>query len=76
MPDTQTSSHARARFRRSNNINAEPVRTSLTPDDWIESATVLLVDQGIDAVRVDVLARILGVSAAASTGTSRTATTC
>jgi len=42
--------------------NAEPARTSLTPDDWIESATVLLVDQGIDAVRVDVLARILGVT--------------
>jgi len=34
----------------------------LTPADWIAAATALLVDQGIDAVRVDVLARQLGVT--------------
>ncbi len=37
-------------------------RTSLTPDHWIEAATELLVDQGIDSVRVDVLARTLKVT--------------
>ena len=37
-------------------------RTSLTPSDWIASATELLVDHGVDAVRVDALARQLGVT--------------
>lgn len=37
-------------------------RTSLTPERWVEAATALLVDQGIDAVRVDVLARALNVT--------------
>lgn len=40
---------------------AEP-RSALTPADWINSAIELLVDQGIDAVRVDDLARRLGVT--------------
>ena len=40
----------------------ERPRTSLTPDRWIEAATDLLVDQGIDSVRVDVLARTLKVT--------------
>ena len=57
MPETQTP--ARARRARA---NGEPARTSLTPDDWIERATTLLVDHGIDAVRVDVLAKLLGVT--------------
>lgn len=40
----------------------ERTRTSLTPERWIEAATELLVDQGIDSVRVDVLARALKVT--------------
>jgi AcrR family transcriptional regulator len=37
-------------------------RTSLTPETWIDAATDVLVDQGIDHVRVDVLATQLGVT--------------
>jgi AcrR family transcriptional regulator len=40
----------------------EPARTTLTPETWIEAATTVLVDQGIDHVRVDVLARQLKVT--------------
>ncbi|MDH5540245.1 MAG: TetR/AcrR family transcriptional regulator [Rhizobacter sp.] len=34
----------------------------LTPESWIDAATEVLVDQGIDHVRVDVLAGQLGVT--------------
>ncbi len=37
-------------------------RPTLTPDNWIEAATNVLVDQGIDHVRVDTLAGQLGVT--------------
>ena len=37
-------------------------RPTLTPDNWIEAATTVLVDQGIDHVRVDTLAGQLGVT--------------
>jgi AcrR family transcriptional regulator len=37
-------------------------KTSLTPAHWIDAATDVLVDQGIDHVRVDVLASHLGVT--------------
>jgi AcrR family transcriptional regulator len=37
-------------------------RTSLTPEHWVSAATELLVDNGIDAVRVDVVAKILKVT--------------
>lgn len=57
IPDTAASPATRTRRR-----GDEPVRTSLTPDSWIDAATTLLVDQGIDSVRVDVLAKILGVT--------------
>jgi AcrR family transcriptional regulator len=40
----------------------ESVRTPLTPEVWIEAATEVLVDEGIDHVRVDVLAGSLGVT--------------
>jgi AcrR family transcriptional regulator len=40
----------------------ERARPSLTPDDWIKSAIVQLTDSGIDSVRVDVLAKSLGVT--------------
>jgi AcrR family transcriptional regulator len=35
---------------------------ALTPEAWVEAATEVLVDQGIDHVRVDVLAGELGVT--------------
>ena len=37
-------------------------RARLTPEDWIAAATAVLVDQGIDRVRVDTLAVQLGVT--------------
>jgi AcrR family transcriptional regulator len=37
-------------------------RAGLTPDDWVRAATQVLVDHGIDHVRVDVLAGELGVT--------------
>lgn len=43
---------------------AEPdaARATLTPEVWVDAATEVLVDQGIDHVRVDVLAGQLGVT--------------
>ncbi|MBL8340868.1 MAG: TetR/AcrR family transcriptional regulator [Rubrivivax sp.] len=41
---------------------ADSARATLTPETWIEAATEVLVDQGIDHVRVDVLATQLGVT--------------
>jgi AcrR family transcriptional regulator len=40
----------------------ERSRAPLTPDHWVEAATAVLVDQGIDSVRVDTLARALKVT--------------
>jgi len=37
-------------------VPAALTRSSLTRDSWIEAATQVLIDQGIDHVRVDVLA--------------------
>jgi AcrR family transcriptional regulator len=42
--------------------SSEPGRGALTREAWTEAATEVLVDQGIDHVRVDVLARQLGVT--------------
>lgn len=41
---------------------AEAARASLTPEHWIAAATEVLADQGIDSVRVDLLARTLEVT--------------
>lgn len=41
---------------------AERPRSALTPEHWIEAATEVLVDRGIDSVRVDLLARELKVT--------------
>ncbi|MEY4763678.1 MAG: hypothetical protein RI907_351 [Pseudomonadota bacterium] len=38
------------------------IRVQLTPQDWIDAALAHLVDHNIDAVRVDVLARKMGVT--------------
>ena len=52
--------------RRIRPVHPEPmgieVRASLTPQHWVDAATELLVDNGIDAVRVDVVAKILKVT--------------
>ena len=56
-PTSATGAAPRSRRR-----SDDPPRLSLTPDSWIEAATTLLVDKGIDTVRVDVLAKILGVT--------------
>ncbi len=53
---------AAAKGARKGAAPADPARTSLTPETWIEAATEVLVDQGIDHVRVDVLAQQLGVT--------------
>lgn len=37
-------------------------KQQLTPADWIRAATKVLVQNGIDAVRVDVLAKTMGVT--------------
>lgn len=55
-------SPARKAVRRRSAPPSEPARTSLTPETWIEAATQVLVDQGIDHVRVDVLATQLAVT--------------
>ncbi|MFM7971322.1 MAG: TetR/AcrR family transcriptional regulator [Betaproteobacteria bacterium] len=40
----------------------KPARGTCTPETWVEAATEVLVDQGIDRVRVDVLAQELGMT--------------
>ncbi|MFT3953710.1 MAG: helix-turn-helix domain-containing protein [Piscinibacter sp.] len=39
-----------------------PRADTLTPETWIAAATEVLIDRGIDAVRVDVLAKALDVT--------------
>jgi AcrR family transcriptional regulator len=41
---------------------AERGRKSLTPERWVDAATEVLVNHGIDSVRVDTLARALQVT--------------
>ncbi len=41
---------------------ASAARVTLGRDDWVEAATSVLVDEGIDHVRVDLLATRLGVT--------------
>lgn len=43
-------------------VEGDVARPTLTPESWIEAATLVLVDQGIDHVRVDTLAGQLGVT--------------
>ncbi len=53
---------ARAARSRPRRAEAESARSALTPERWIEAATEVLVDKGIDSVRVDVLAPQLQVT--------------
>jgi AcrR family transcriptional regulator len=48
--------------RRRGKAATATLRANLTPETWIEAATEVLVDEGIDHVRVDVLAQQLGVT--------------
>lgn len=41
---------------------ADEARVSLTPEHWIGAATELLVDGGVDLVRVDVISKQMGVT--------------
>jgi AcrR family transcriptional regulator len=50
------------RPRRAKAAASQAVRSALTPERWIEAATEVLVNQGIDSVRVDVLAQQLQVT--------------
>ena len=58
---TSTPRAAPLRLRR-RSASAAAVRPALTPQNWIDAATAVLVDQGIDHVRVDVLASELKVT--------------
>ena len=51
-----------ARPRRAKAGAVDAARSALTPERWIEAATEVLVNQGIDSVRVDVLAQQLQVT--------------
>jgi AcrR family transcriptional regulator len=53
---------AAARSPRRARPATDAARQTLTPDTWIQAATEVLVDQGIDHVRVDGLALQLGVT--------------
>jgi AcrR family transcriptional regulator len=53
---------ATVRPRRPKPRSAASARSTLTPERWIEEATEVLVDRGIDSVRVDVLAQQLQVT--------------
>ena len=61
-PIAMTPSAAATRPRRSKTGAAESARSALTPERWIEAATEVLVDRGIDSVRVDMLAQQLQVT--------------
>lgn len=61
-PPAQALSAVKPARRKKTAQAAEPTRQTLTPEAWIEAATEVLVDRGIDHVRVDVLATELGVT--------------
>lgn len=59
MPDIAAQQPSR---RKRKAVDENSTRSSLTPAQWIDASTALLVDHGIDAVRVDVVAKILNVT--------------
>jgi len=62
VPATSAAPRAVRAPRRAARPDGDGARAALTPEAWIQAATELLVDQGIDRVRVDVLAGLLGVT--------------
>lgn len=62
-PIAQPPSRARAKIAAGTHPSSAKVeRGQLTPQDWINAARELLIHRSIDAVRVDVLAKILVVT--------------
>ncbi|MEY4213113.1 MAG: hypothetical protein RL458_1339, partial [Pseudomonadota bacterium] len=68
-PEPDRAASTRAASTRAASARASPasaatrgLREALTPEAWIDAATDVLVSEGIDHVRVDVLARQLGVT--------------
>ena len=61
IPPPEAAGGAPGRRARSK-ATAQASRQSLTPETWIDAATEVLVERGIDHVRVDVLATQLGVT--------------
>jgi AcrR family transcriptional regulator len=58
-----TAQHATANSRKKTAaVEIDRAREQFTPDDWINAAKALLIDHGVDAVRVDVLSKQLGVT--------------
>jgi len=57
MPETPVK-----RTRRSATLKADEARESLTPQAWVECSLEMLIDGGIDLVRVDVMAKKLKVT--------------
>ncbi len=64
VPPTRTDLPAAGahRSRRAKAGAADAARSALTPERWIGAATEMLIDHGIDSVRVDVLAQQLQVT--------------
>lgn len=60
MPTPRTKPAAPVEVAPANAVKAG--KTMLAPADWVAAATEMLVDQGIDAVRVDVLAKRMNVT--------------
>lgn len=56
--DTSTAAAPRTRAAR----GSATARSQLTPKDWIDAGTEVLVDKSIDAVTVDSLSKALGVT--------------
>ncbi len=63
LPQTQPEPEPESgKRRRSRSAAGASPRTQLTPSDWIDAATELLVRRSVDAVNVDTLAKNLGVT--------------
>jgi AcrR family transcriptional regulator len=62
MPTDTVRPPRKAPAKRAKAAAEASARHTLTPDTWIEAATAVLVDRGIDHVRVDVLAGELQVT--------------
>ena len=61
-PPKHPRSRARTTPRAAAASASDNERAQLTPETWVDAATQVLVNEGIDHVRVDVLAQQLGVT--------------
>ncbi len=60
--DTPEDTHAAPPLRARGTRTTASTRSQLTPKDWIDAGTEVLVDKSIDAVTVDSLSKALGVT--------------